>query len=227
MSSLRFENDRKQSRTLYFGRGVNPASVSGFELPPVPPSPAFDIRFGNQSVVAALASGEAGSINLPISIQASSASLSIAYNLAEDRGRGEVFLAERIGGKVTKRLRLSGKGAAAIDVSEGRSYSLEVEDLPKAFALQQNFPNPFNPATVIRYQLPVRSQVVLRVYNTLGQTVATLVDEVQDAGYQSVSFPAGGAPPLATGVYFCRMEAASVENPRLTYSEFRKMVLAK
>jgi hypothetical protein len=70
--------------------------------------------------------------------------------------------------------------------------------------LDQNYPNPFNPSTTIRYGLPSMAHVTLSIFNTLGQQVATLVNETQDAGYHDARFDASG---LASGVYFYRMQA--------------------
>jgi dienelactone hydrolase len=81
--------------------------------------------------------------------------------------------------------------------------------VPLQFSLRQNFPNPFNPSTTIRYGLPHQSNVSLDVYNTLGQKVTELVNESQDAGYHEVRFDATG---LASGVYFYRLQAGGFVN---------------
>jgi hypothetical protein len=76
--------------------------------------------------------------------------------------------------------------------------------LPDGFVLFNNFPNPFNPSTRIRYGLPARALVSLTVFNTLGQEVARLVQGDREAGYHEVEF---NARDLSSGVYFYRMLA--------------------
>jgi photosystem II stability/assembly factor-like uncharacterized protein len=73
---------------------------------------------------------------------------------------------------------------------------------PTVFELFQNYPNPFNPTTTISYGLPARSHITLSVYNTLGQQVATLINETQDPGFHDVRFVGSG---LASGVYYYRL----------------------
>jgi len=76
------------------------------------------------------------------------------------------------------------------------------DGLPKQIALAQNYPNPFNPATTIQYSIPEDAHVLLSVYNTLGQQVASLVDEVQQAGNHVVRFD---GDRLSSGVYFYQL----------------------
>jgi len=94
-----------------------------------------------------------------------------------------------------------------------------------AFALYQNYPNPFNPSTVISYRLPTGGYATLKLYNMLGQEVATLVDGFEDAGFKSVTFDASRLPRqnagrLASGVYFYRLQSG-------TFIQNKKMLLVK
>ncbi|MBN2570999.1 MAG: T9SS type A sorting domain-containing protein [Ignavibacteriales bacterium] len=72
-------------------------------------------------------------------------------------------------------------------------------NIPKDFILFQNYPNPFNPTTTISYQLPVFSNIVIKVYDILGQEITTLVNENKNPGKYSVEF---NAIYLSSGVYF-------------------------
>jgi beta-glucanase (GH16 family) len=90
-------------------------------------------------------------------------------------------------------------------------------DVPARFTLEQNFPNPFNPSTVISYQLPGNSYVTLKVYDLLGREVTTLVNERKDAGRYSVQWNAAN---LSSGIYFYQLQA----NGR---TEIRKAILMK
>ena len=93
----------------------------------------------------------------------------------------------------------------------------EAPELPRRVSLEGAYPNPFNPAAVVRFSLPEATHVQLAVYNALGQQVAVLADAAFAAGAHQVAFDAGGLP---SGVYFARLTAgASVE--------VRPMTLAK
>ncbi len=96
--------------------------------------------------------------------------------------------------------------------------------LPAEFKLDHNYPNPFNPVTTIKYQIPMLSKVKLCVYNILGQLVITLIDGVEQAGYRSVNWNAAN---VSSGVYYYRFEAQTLVNPHIGYERTGKMIVIK
>ncbi len=90
-------------------------------------------------------------------------------------------------------------------------------EIPDKFELLQNYPNPFNPSTYIEYRLPRQSRVTLKVYDVLGREIATLVDEVQNAGSYRVKFENS---QISSGVYFYVLKAGN-------FVDVKKMILLK
>lgn len=137
---------------------------------------------------------------------------------------GEVLIGNDMDGNGKKELvfinrnfHLSKRGGAVVILEPVQVNAVEDNILPKAYALEQNYPNPFNPVTRIRYAVPAPGQVLLRVFNTLGEDVATLVDERKEVGFHEVQFDAGR---LSSGVYFYRMEMGG-------FTAVRKMTLVR
>ncbi len=100
---------------------------------------------------------------------------------------------------------------------------VQVQTRPEVFSLANNYPNPFNPATTIKYALPQAADVELTVYNVLGQPVRTLVAEHQSAGRYVVEWDAANdsGHSLSSGMYFYRLEAGG------EFLETKKMLLLK
>jgi hypothetical protein len=90
-------------------------------------------------------------------------------------------------------------------------------EIPREFLLSQNYPNPFNPSTKIKYSIPQTSNVVIKVYDILGNEIETLVNEEKLAGNYSVEFNAANLP---SGVYFYRLIAGN-------FTSTKKMLLLK
>ncbi|MCW8810160.1 MAG: T9SS type A sorting domain-containing protein [Ignavibacteriaceae bacterium] len=115
-------------------------------------------------------------------------------------------------------------GSMTVYQSETISYNeLNVTGLknskiiPDEFVLEQNYPNPFNPSTIIKYQIPKQEFVSLKVFDALGNEVATLVNDEQQAGSHNVNFNSAG---LASGIYFYKIQAGN-------FIATKKMVLMK
>jgi hypothetical protein len=107
-----------------------------------------------------------------------------------------------------------------VDYDGTFEYSSEVAvdvTIPLEFSLEQNYPNPFNPSTSIKYSIPENGFVTLDVYNLLGEKVASLVNGVQDAGRDEISFDASN---LASGIYVYSLKSGS-------FTSVKKMLLMK
>jgi hypothetical protein len=104
------------------------------------------------------------------------------------------------------------KGEVPLPITHETSEPVEVQAAP--FEVMGNFPNPFNPETVMKFNLPQAAHVSLKVYNILGQVVNTLVDEPLDAGSHSVRWDGKNAQgrDVASGVYFYRISAGGFES---------------
>lgn len=100
-------------------------------------------------------------------------------------------------------------------------------ETPLVFSLKQNFPNPFNPTTIINYTLAKQSHIRIRVYDALGREVAMLINNIRDAGSYHIEFDANSVTGLSSGIYFYKMEAFDAEGNSLYYNEIRKMILIK
>ncbi len=112
---------------------------------------------------------------------------------------GTIFMADN--------MRVTPLNAAA--VSEG--------ELSELFTLRQNYPNPFNNSTIIRYSIPKESLVTLKVYNTIGEEVLSLLNEQKQVGNYQTDFKTANLP---SGVYFYRLQAGE-------FVQTRKMILLK
>ena len=91
------------------------------------------------------------------------------------------------------------------------------ENTPKGFNIHENYPNPFNSTTVISYQLPIRSKISLKIYDLLGQEVATLFEGIHQPGNYEVTFDGS---ELASGVYLCQFSTDS-------FMKTKKLILIK
>jgi hypothetical protein len=116
---------------------------------------------------------------------------------------------------------LDGNGNGIPDECEDYATSV-AEENPPAFRLHQNMPNPFNPSTMIRYDVPTAGRVRIRVFDVAGRLVRTLIDRVEPQGAGFAVWDGGDdeGRSVTSGVYFCRMDAPG-------FSDTRKMVLLR
>jgi uncharacterized protein (TIGR02145 family) len=189
-------------RSLYFGQKLPQGSLpESYSLPPVPPSGAFDVRFDDDVWLTDRS-------EVTVHIQPSSEPTSVMI-----LGNGSFSLSLWTDGLPGgQRLVMPGEVLmlpAGINrlVVRPDEAGFESSTLPAEYLLEQNFPNPFNPATAIRYALPEAGQVRLEVFTAAGQRVAVLAEGERAAGWHSATFEGGS---LASGVYIYRLQAGGL-----------------
>lgn len=213
LHSLTITDSKGSAQTLYFGTDEHQSiPVAMYDLPPLPPSGAFDARIVTASGGSMVLVHPKHSAEFDVSIQADAYPITVSWNMHDASY-------ELAAGGATRKA-MTGEGILKIDGSEVHRLHIKLANsikLPTEYALGQNYPNPFNPVTIINYDLPADSRVSLKVFNLVGQQVATLVDENQQAGYKSVEWNAGKAP---SGVYFYRLQAGN-------FTSVRKLMILK
>ena len=146
----------------------------------------------------------------------------IAFDVATLQFRSDTSKAPGTGD--TKYQWISDIGAVSNSFFGGVVTSVEPvsEGVLGSFALGQNYPNPFNPSTVIEYNVPVRSNVEIAIFNVIGQQVATVVNDMHEAGSHRATWNGKNSfgKPVASGIYFYQMRAGSFE-------QVKKMMLMK
>ncbi|TAK61915.1 MAG: T9SS type A sorting domain-containing protein [Bacteroidetes bacterium] len=230
-----------RNKNLKLGRGLH----RNEEMPPEPLQGLFSARFKSGKFLESVESGRGRKL-LPLQIKGATYPLTVSWKV-KSNNRTNYWLrttSSSLGKK--KRLLMTGLGEEIIpkpnkkqgdviliealasapppcdeqsstetgDNSEPESVS---KTEPDQFMLEQNHPNPFNPSTVIRYNLAEESHVTLKIYDVLGREVATLVNQIQGAGKKEVTFQTENLPG---GVYLYKIQAG-------TYTNIKKMLLMK
>jgi len=188
---------------LYFGLTIDDERERlSYGLPPAPPQGAFDSRFANDMRYIE----DAGSIL----IQDESKELTISYEIVD----GTKWI---LTGETEYILEGSGEINLSGDITNLTLNKAGADLIPDAFALSQNFPNPFNPSTHIAIQLPENEHTSITVWSLMGQKVATVFNGELSAGTHSFTF---NGQNLASGMYFYRVDAGK-------YQATKKMLLMK
>ncbi|MBI5214967.1 MAG: T9SS type A sorting domain-containing protein [Ignavibacteriae bacterium] len=210
------------NQSLYFGSS-NEITESTFEMPPLSPSGIFDARFAHNSI-AAIRHKEIVR-EIPIQITSAKYPLTISWETLEHSSISADLVIDK------RSIPLLGKGQTTVLTPTSyvglRLLPSRDVSIPMKFALYQNYPNPFNPSTTIRYDIPTDGFVTLKVFNVLGQLVATLIEnKQQQAGKYSELF---NNEVLSSGVYFYSITVtdASTSNHKVMYQTQRKMLLMK
>jgi hypothetical protein len=223
-------------QVLYTVNGGRPLNIGlkKMDMPPLPPHGIFDARFESGKLVELI--NENSAAHLKVKLQGAVYPVALAWNSKRDNVTAYQLQQP---GNGLKSLSLNAQGSISLNnstesidilpnatrgcppqsetASKGIDLSLAKAGSPGSYALRQNAPNPFNPTTIIYYDLPQDTHVRLSVYNMLGQEIRGLVDEMENAGYKSVVFNASNVP---SGVYLYRIQTR-------TFNDVKKLVFMK
>ncbi len=196
-----------------------PHEVSYYELPPLPPAGGFDARFvSTQGTVAVFPETLFTLADFPITIQSSAPPFTVNLeNSSDEYGHFRLIYGHQS-------FELSDNKNATITAINGNTIVLRVikDKIPARFALSQGYPNPFNPTTEFRIELPQQSHVEVAVYDLLGRKIASLLNEEKSAGQYRLEWNGQDSRglPVPTGMYFIRMTAGE-------FTDSKKIVLLK
>jgi len=195
---------------LYFGIELSDENKLSYSLPPKPPAGAFDARFKDGWRLVK----EYGEVE----VMQIGETLTIAYDIILNAGEHHNWVLKAMSGEGYI---LKGTGEITIPTAE-RFTVLKKPALPTSFTLHQNFPNPFNPVTTIRYDLPKNNLVILTIYDMLGRVVVQLVNTTQEAGFKLVQWDGSDSMgrSVSAGVYLYHIQAGE-------FVQTKKMVLLK
>jgi hypothetical protein len=195
---------------LYFGIELSDENKLNYSLPPKPPAGAFDVRF-NDGWRFVKEYGE-------VEVMPIGETLTIKYDIILNAGEGLNWALKATSGE---EYILKGMGEITTPTAE-RFILSKKPSLPTSFMLYQNFPNPFNPITTLKYDLPEDNFVMLTVYDMLGRVVVQLVNTTQDAGFKLVQWDGSDSMgrTVSAGVYLYQIRAGK-------FVKTRKMVLLK
>ena len=198
------------------------------DLPPLFPEIDFDARFYNNDYIKKVCA-DSGTIDISILVHTNSYPISLAWEINPENGIEYSFVDSTLD-KVTQIIEKNGQ-ARFTKNSKGRIklfgrviHSNHYNQIPDRYELFQNFPNPFNATTTIKYAIPKTVSVELKVFDILGREVNSLVNETKNAGYYEVEFDASS---LASGVYFYRIKATPIGGQAGDFVQTKKMILLK
>ena len=228
-------SDGAHSQTLVFGlaSGATDSYDANFDVlaPPPPPAGAFDARFHTMTddFFKDIRGTTKDTTVWNIHFQPSTGNhITLSWTADRLGGNGTDTLSDTYGGTIVNidmrkvaSYEVTNTSITQLNITFIRASKTAIDDMyssiPDKMMLSQNYPNPFNPTTNIRYTLPANNHVTLKVYDTLGQLVSTLVDKNQVAGSYALNFKADNLP---SGMYLYRLKAGN-------YIETKKMMLIK
>ena len=207
---------------LYFGVSISESELVYYQLPPTPPTGAFDVRFDTNSKIVK----DIGHIN----IQNNKENLVISADIKIPQERQWVWVIES---PEAGEFILSDNDPISLSGQITNVTLKKIQRFPSKYTLSQNYPNPFNPVTFLDFTLPEQGDVSLIIYDLLGKEIWNLSQNSVSTGYYSVQWNGvdNDGYPLSAGSYFYQLKVSgtsiSGSKTERLFVQTRKMVLLK
>ena len=166
------------------------------------------LESGNYNIYSMWPSNNGNAFDADFQISSQTESISVTKTLKENGGQWNYLtsISLKNSGNISIKINDNASGNVVADafriIRSGNITSVEPTEIPNDFIIYQNYPNPFNPATTIKFRINSRQNISIKVYDILGNEIATLVNEVKEVGSYEVNF---NGENLASGVYFYRV----------------------
>ena len=166
------------------------------------------LESGNYNIYSMWPSNNGNAFDADFQISSQTESISVTKTLKENGGQWNYLtsISLKNSGNISIKINDNASGNVVADafriIRSGNITSVEPTEIPNDFIIYQNYPNPFNPATTIKFRINSRQNISIKVYDILGNEIATLVNEVKEIGSYEVNF---NGENLASGVYFYRV----------------------
>ncbi len=215
LSTLRVSDPYGNRQSLYFGEELPDVDEHYFDLPPAMPGSLFDACFTPGRLVATHPRIFENSLDYTIRIESPNREIIFSWDV-DNEENFTYILNKKDGNRVVREVPMTGHGSCALIRSDKSIFSVSVQhkhgstEPPQFFSLGEMYPNPFNPTTHVRYNVPSDAYVTVTVFSILGEEVARLVDDELHAGEYEVEWngTSRGGVTVGSGVYFVRMHAA-------------------
>ncbi|MCX8056477.1 MAG: M14 family zinc carboxypeptidase [Ignavibacteria bacterium] len=213
---LNFSNSER-SQKIYFTKSQID-NLDLFEMPPLPPSNIFDVRFSSNRILESIDGLKKKMVELKI--QSEKFPISVSWNNVKSNDFSWVLVIDKGSENFEYKLDISGK--AYINESTDRVFlkaekSYKEIALPSEFVLEQNYPNPFNSRTKIKYSIPKAAKVTIKLFDVIGKEIGVFVDGFLDPGYYEYEFDADN---LSSGVYYYQLRSGN-------FNQVKKLVIIK
>ena len=231
LSRLVFTDARGKTRTLFFTTHEDILHPENHELPPQPPDGTYDVRYYSQRDAEIVSGRNGRSQELSVIVQSARYPLQISWQVVPG-DRGAIL---DLAGRNASEVKLVGSGTTTLRESEANRIFLHLEDqsqavIPHKFALYSAYPNPFNPSTEIKYEIPAEAKVKIIISDLLGGEIALLADNIEEAGIHRVLWNGKTAMGVeaASGMYLYSIIVVPTESGKTgTLTETKKILLLR